>query len=127
MAKLFSIAEANALLPRLREILQELRGLVDQAERLEIEVGAAEAKLRTNGHTVSSEPYQRRAAARASLNALIAQVHELGIELKDPRSGLVDFPHERDGEVVYLCWKLDEAEVAYWHPIETGFAGRQPL
>ena len=52
---------------------------------------------------------------------------DIPAELKDPRSGLLDFPSLRDGRTVYLCWKLDEPTIGYWHPIETGFAGRQPL
>jgi hypothetical protein len=127
MAKLFTVIEANELLPRLRPILEELRRLVEQAEQLEAEVGTAESRLRTNGHSVPSGPYQRREAARSAIAQQIAQVHELGVELKDPRTGLIDFPHQRDGRVVYLCWKLDEGDIAYWHPIETGFPGRQPL
>ena len=48
-------------------------------------------------------------------------------ELKDPRLGLVDFPSERDGRTVLLCWRLGEPEVQYWHELDSGYAGRQPL
>jgi hypothetical protein len=55
------------------------------------------------------------------------QLAEWGIELKDLSTGLVDFPAMREGRIVYLCWRLGELQVAYWHDLETGFGGRQPL
>ena len=55
------------------------------------------------------------------------ELEELGIELKDARAGLIDFPCWMDGHEVYLCWRLGEPEVAYWHELEAGFAGRQKL
>ena len=55
------------------------------------------------------------------------ELRDLGVEPKNGPEGLVDFPSLLDGRVVYLCWKLDETEVAHWHEIDGGFAGRQPL
>ena len=52
---------------------------------------------------------------------------ELGLHLKDVNTGLVDFLSIREGREVYLCWRYDEPKIGFWHPIETGFAGRQPL
>ena len=127
MAKLFTLDEANALLPRLREILEELRRNVAALEETEADATRAVWKLRSNGHNPSDEAFAQQRAARESVSRLISRVNELGCELKDPRSGLIDFPSLRDGRTVYLCWKLDEPAVAFWHPIETGFAGRQPL
>jgi hypothetical protein len=59
-------------------------------------------------------------------NAMVA-IQALGVDLKDPATGLLDFPTLRDGVEVYLCWRYGEPKVGFWHPIETGFAGRQPL
>ena len=57
----------------------------------------------------------------------IEKLAQLDIELKDLQRGLIDFPTMREGRVVYLCWELGEPEVAYWHELDTGFGGRQPL
>ena len=61
------------------------------------------------------------------LTFLIHQVKDMGVQLKDAEKGLCDFPYIKDGRVVYLCWQLGEDTIQYWHDIETGFAGREPL
>jgi hypothetical protein len=127
MPKLFTLEEANALLPELRETLADLRGAVEELARVEPEVSALRWKIRGNGHNVPDEPFARQRAAREAVQRPLARIQALGCELKDPRLGLIDFPSRRGGEVVYLCWKLDEAEVAYWHPTTVGFAGRRRL
>ena len=127
MSRLFTLEEANTLLPQLREILGNLREAVGQLERVEGEVTALRWKARGNGHNIPEEPFERRQAAREAARREIQRVQDLGCELKDPRTGLIDFPSRRGQEVVYLCWQLDEAEVSFWHPTNVGFAGRQPL
>jgi hypothetical protein len=57
----------------------------------------------------------------------MAELIGLGIQVRDPQTGLIDFLSERDGEEIFLCWRLGEDAVAWWHPIDSGFAGRQPL
>jgi hypothetical protein len=57
----------------------------------------------------------------------VHEIEESGVHLKDVQLGLVDFPAERDGERIYLCWQFGEPEVAFWHTLDAGFAGRQPL
>jgi hypothetical protein len=127
MARLFTLDEANALLPQLREILTELAEAIATLEQLEGEVAALRRKLRRNGHNLSDEPLTRGQATRETIARVVARIEGLGCELKDPRIGLIDFPSRREGETIYLCWKLDEPEVGFWHPLDTGFAGRQPL
>jgi hypothetical protein len=127
MARLFSLDEANALLPELREILTELAGAMETLEQLEGELTALRRKVRQNGHNLSAEPLSREQSARETIARVVARVEEIGCELKDPRTGLIDFPSRREGRTIYLCWKLDEPAVRFWHPLETGFAGRQPL
>lgn len=130
--KLYSLQEANALLPRIAEVvtrLQEIFGLF----RKYAEGEAYPASLqRSNGHpmpkTATSLPNLRKVQdLRAEAESLIKEVVGLGIALKDIEQGLVDFPAERDGRVVFLCWKQGEAEIRFWHELDTGFAGRQPL
>jgi hypothetical protein len=127
MARVFTIEEANALLPELRALLLELRQAIEEFDRAEAEVSVADSIVRGNGHGPPTEPYARRQAAREALARRIEGIGELGCELKDPRQGLIDFPSRREGEDIYLCWKLDEPAVDHWHPIDTGYAGRQPL
>jgi hypothetical protein len=131
MARHFTLEEARALLPAVTPILEEIvaiGGRLEKADRGQIE---REWKARTNGHARpadSSTPAQAtRAELIAKINAHIARLLELGIELKDLSIGLIDFRSYRDGRVVYLCWKLGEPTVAYWHDLDTGFAGRRPL
>jgi hypothetical protein len=61
------------------------------------------------------------------LDDFASELFELGIEPKNAAEGLVDFPAQRRGRIVYLCWKLDEPHVQFWHPLEAGFAGRQAI
>jgi hypothetical protein len=131
MPNYFTVEEATALLPRIRPILEEIVSLRDQLTRAERDLVALHWKARTNGHARQAGSFAAGQAARADLiarvNAQIARVRELGVELKDPTIGLIDFPAWRDGRVVYLCWKLGEPAIMYWHDLDTGFAGRQPL
>lgn len=127
MPKLFTLDEANALLPELRVMLGELRQALAELEKIEPEVAALRQRVRGNGRDGSDEPLAQQQAVRRRIQQQIARVQELGCELKDLRLGLIDFPSERGGEIVHLCWKLDEGQVRFWHPTDVGFAGRQPL
>ncbi|MDE2667612.1 MAG: DUF2203 domain-containing protein [Acidobacteriota bacterium] len=124
MEKLFSVAEANALLPRLRQLLSRVqtdkRRLVAMKAAVE---GAREGHVRDWG-TPQGPAYIQ---ILESFQESVHNIEVLGVLVKDFDAGLCDFPHKRDGRVVYLCWKLDEKEVAWWHDLNSGFAGRQPL
>lgn len=126
--KLFTVAEANAHVPRLQLLVERLqRGamrLEDERRALARERGVAPAAVGT------AELLRERAAARLlveELDALVQEIEETGAQLKDVRLGLVDFPGEVRGEPVCLCWQFGEPEVAFWHREADGFAGRQPL
>jgi hypothetical protein len=122
--KLFTVEEANALLPRLRELLDDLAlhrdAMREKAAHLEPILGAVNA----NGGGRAGSEYGVEAYR---LYLAIARIRELGVLLKDLDMGLLDFPHERGGRVVFLCWHPPEERVEYWHEIEAGYAGRQPL
>ena len=127
-AKLFSLAEANALVPRLSLLIERLQ----RGARLLNEELAAEATASGIGPDAltTEELLRRRPGARVLVEELDATVHEIqesGAELKDVRLGLIDFPAERNGEQVYLCWQYGEPAVAFWHRLDGGFAGREPL
>jgi hypothetical protein len=117
----FTLEEAEAALPDLREALERMRvarqTLLRTAERVK-EVVAG------NGGGPDSTAYSE---AAETLQAEVERINAMGIILRDVESGLVDFPSERDGREIYLCWQLGEDHVGFWHPPETGMAGRTPL
>ncbi len=122
--KLFTVEEANALLPKLQELLDDLAlhrdALREKAPHLESILRAAGA----NGGSSGGSEYVVEAY---NLYLAIERIRELGVLLKDLDMGLLDFPHERDGRVVFLCWHPPEERIGYWHEIEAGYAGRQSL
>ena len=110
----------------LREIQRLRRDQVAHDEA----VAADRAKVLGNGHMPPDHLRQHQhesATAERRIARLARVLTELGILIKDPDTGLVDFPALREGREVYLCWQLGEARIAWWHEIETGFAGRLPL
>jgi hypothetical protein len=122
--KHFTVEEANALLPDLIALLDELRAARDH---LVIEWQNAAPVVRAaprNGGGAQASAY---VAGLLRLNRLLKGFTERGVLLKDIDEGLVDFPHMRGEEEILLCWKLGEECVAHWHDLETGYAGRQPL
>ena len=119
----YTVEQANAALPWVGDRLQQIRDALAVLEE-PAQVGALERL-----DTISGGGYPGREAAAALLAVMRAatQLEALDIVLRDPRQGLVDFPSIRDGEEVYLCWRVDEQRVGWWHPPDAGFAGRQPL
>lgn len=135
MAKMrvFTPEEANAALPEVRALAERLvedrRALVALGEELE----AMQALIGGNGGSLDpsrvGELQEAVAHAAAGLAGLVDEIHELGVQVKDLDRGLIDFParHPESGDPVLLCWELGEPEVAHWHGLEEGFAGRKPL
>jgi hypothetical protein len=135
MAKmqLFTPEEANATLPDVRplveELIEERKALVAVGEELE----AMQALIGGNGGSLDpsrvGELQEAVAHSAARVARIVDQIHELGVQVKDLDRGLVDFParHPESGDTVLLCWEFGEPEVAHWHELETGFAGRKPL
>lgn len=117
----FTVQEANAELPRLRESLATIRDarqvVFRHGERIR------EGSTGNGGGAESSEAMEASRVLAREVEAIAAD----GIILRDAESGLVDFPSERDGVPVFLCWRLGEDQIGFWHDPETGFAGRQPL
>ncbi|HET7093838.1 MAG TPA: DUF2203 domain-containing protein [Thermomicrobiales bacterium] len=126
--RLFTLAEANALLARLAPLLSRLRSEKAALDDARARLGRLTPAMRGNGHAAEAmelegqiDHYARAIASR------IREVVGQGIELKDIDRGLIDFPSPREGRVVYLCWRLGERQIRYWHEVDAGFAGRQPL
>jgi hypothetical protein len=124
--KLFSVDEANALLPTVRDVLLRIRrayrGVVSYQEEAR---GAAEGAERGGGGIADRPQY---ITLTLDLLSGAGELETLGVQLKDQERGLIDFPSLRDGRVVLLCWHLGEGDhIEWWHDMEAGFAGRQPL
>jgi hypothetical protein len=122
--RIFSLAEAEALLPTLRSLLGEIGASWDHVRDLNPEVQKARDASAFDGYSKAGVEYVESVS---HLMFLIHQIKELGVLLKDAEKGLCDFPYMRQGKVVYLCWQLGEDRIEYWHDIESGFAGREPL
>ncbi len=124
--KLFSVEEANVLLPTVRKILAAIQRA--HARLLSFR----EASLRASQGAELGGGGMAEGAAYINLLAKIGErageLEALGVQLKDYERGLIDFPSMRDGRVVLLCWQMGEGdEVSWWHDVDAGFAGRQPL
>ena len=122
--RIFSLAEAKALLPTLRSLLGEMGEAWDHVRGLNPEVQKARDASAFDGFSKAGVEY---VGSVSQLMFLIHQIKDLGVLLKDAEKGLCDFPYLRNGKVVYLCWQLGEENIGYWHDIEAGFAGREPL
>jgi len=124
--KLFTIQEANALLPSVRVILAKIQRAHRRLSQYRDDARkAAEAAEQGGGGIEAGVAY---AGVLTELTTQMSELDTLGVQLKDFERGLVDFPSLRDGKVVLLCWQLGEGdELEWWHDVDAGFAGRTPL
>jgi hypothetical protein len=130
--RLYSEAEARALLPEVIPVLEALRDAYVALRAIQASIAAEARGARGDGdlptNAFAKEEQENEVdSLHDRLQAAAARIEEWGIELKDPEQGLVDFYSRRDGEVVYLCYRLGDPGLQYWHNLEAGFAGRQPL
>jgi hypothetical protein len=131
-AKLFTPEQANAALPLVRAIVTDMvrlaREVEERRQRLTLLMAGRQASAsKTLYHEELEQAEAELEKDHDQLREYVRELQELGVETKDPFVGLVDFPCLQDGRVVYLCWKLGEPRIDFWHEIEAGFAGRQPL
>ena len=123
--KLFTISEANALLPEIVPKLMSIQRLYAKVEKFRTEARAAAAASEFGGGMAGGSGYVN---TLYSIGKLTTDLHQTGIEMKDYTRGLIDFPSMRGKRVVYLCWQIgDGDEILWWHEADAGFAGRQPL
>jgi len=126
--QLFTVEQANRTLPLVRKIVEDV---VQQHRRwreaiLELDLVASSLRADDPGDRATTLERAVQALAR-EIDGYKREIEDLGIQLKDPRLGLVDVPSEMGGRTVLLCWRLGEPEVQYWHEVDSGYAGRQPL
>ena len=124
--KLFTVAEANALLPTVRDILKRIQHARKRLAPYQADAKAAAEKSEHGGGGFADGV--RYANLLIELTSQTSELEMLGVQLKDFDRGLVDFPSLREGRVVLLCWQIGEGdEVEWWHDVEDGFAGRTPI
>jgi hypothetical protein len=130
-SRVFTVTEANAMLPLVRAITGDLvrlsREVVERHQRVE--------HLKAGRDMTSGDPYDQELVQieeeltkdRRRLHEYVEELRQLGVEPKSGLEGVVDFPAILEGELVFLCWKYDEPQVVYYHSIDGGFAQRQRL
>jgi hypothetical protein len=133
--RLFTLGEAQALVPKVKPMLAQVRLVYAELRAAAALVGAmvekhGEAAIDKPDHPDRERYWQlvgRTRDLEQKLESLLDEIRFLGVEVKDLEQGLVDFRARREGKTVYLCWKLGEERIRYWHTLDTGFAGRKPL
>jgi hypothetical protein len=122
--KTFTVSEARAMLPGLRRLLERVREERDVLVGLQPHINRAREKAESDGGSPYGQMYLETAFR---FTEVLERIEQTGVLVKDFKVGLIDFPHEHEGRIVYLCWKPDEDELEWWHEIDDGFAGRQPI
>lgn len=130
--KTFTLEEANALLPVVESLLEQVIAAKEEAERLEGEIQSLRQRIfLSGGMTVDIASVARnRADAEAQVQKAkesLGEIDSIGVQVKDLDTGLLDFPCRIDGDLVLLCWRRGERRIEFWHTLESGFRGRQPL
>jgi len=128
--KFFSVEEANKALPLVRAIVGDIVRQYRAVSELQVRLAAVKGERRRPARDPYSEELAQSQAEleteEQTLRSYVEELSRLGVELKGP-DGLCDFPSIRDGREVYLCWRLGEPGVDFWHELHAGVAGRQPL
>ena len=124
MPKYFSLQEANEALVPIRSWMDEIQTIRQEILKHQPEIWSVMEKSAGNG---GNPTLSRMVKSFDRLDALIHSIQDAGALIKDINTGLLDFPALKDGREVYLCWKYGEGDIAFWHEIEDGFAGRQSI
>jgi hypothetical protein len=126
--QLFTVDHANRTLPLVRKIVEDIvrehRRWQESIVELDL-LGSVSRPDLPDPRAVELEKKIQRIARE--IDAFQGELEAIGIQLKDRRIGLIDFPSEMDGRRMLLCWQLGEPSVQYWHEVDSGYAGRQPL
>lgn len=124
MPKYYTPKEANHQLEVVRPMVAELMTISDRIRAHQPEIWSVVEKSAGNG---GNPTLSKMLPDFDRLDLVLHQLQDMGIEVKDLTTGLIDFLALKDGREVYLCWKYNEGTIQYWHEIEAGFAGRQPI
>jgi hypothetical protein len=122
--KLFTLDEANAFVPKLLDLVPKIQKLSVSLNNNFPDIKNARDKAKWNGGSDQGVDYLN---AVLKYNDLMRKIEEMGCEVKGIREGLIDFPSLREGREVYLCWRMPEKEILFWHDLNAGFTGRKPI
>jgi len=123
-SKHFTLDEANALLPHVLSVFEQIHSIREELSHRQEELERLHKAFPGNG---GDKTGAELVSFSESVARLVSGLEEKGVMVKDVDTGLCDFPYIRDGEEVFLCWKIGEKTIGFWHDIESGFRGRQPL
>jgi hypothetical protein len=124
MARTFTLQEANETLTTVLPIMDEIQSIRRTILEHQPELWSMVEQSAGNGGNLTLSKLQKDFDR---FDQLVHQILDLGIEIKDINTGLIDFPALKDGRAVYLCWRYKEECIQFWHEIDDGFAGRQPI
>ena len=124
MPKYFTLHEANETLGSIRLWMDEIQSIRQEILQHQPEIWSVMEKSAGNG---GNPTLSRMVKTFDRLDALIHQIQDQGVIIKDVNTGLLDFPALKNDREVYLCWKYGEGDIAFWHEIDAGYTGRQPV
>lgn len=130
--RFFTFLEAEGLLPQVERLLRTIIQLKQDYETADAELHRINQRIALAGGMIPprervQQIRTRKDSSARALKETVEKFQEIGCQLKDVETGLVDFPTLYRGEEVYLCWKLGESSIGFWHHIEDGFRGRRPI
>ena len=121
--KHYTLEEARELLPQVREWLKRLNELRQELDRFDQRL----ASLMSPGHDVGGDLVNHWIRTLADMQEVLGEFQRRQIQIKDVERGLIDFPAVIAGKEVFLCWEQDEDDIEFWHDLDSGYAGREPL
>ncbi|MBV6450866.1 MAG: hypothetical protein MHPDNHAH_01593 [Anaerolineales bacterium] len=124
MPKFFTLAEANEALKVIRPLMDEVMLIRERILDNQPEIWAVVEKSAGNG---GNPTLSKMVVEFEKFDALLHQILDTGAQIKDVNIGLLDFSAIKDGREVYLCWQHGEGDIAFWHEVDAGYAGRQPI
>lgn len=124
MPKFFTVEQANEALRLIRPLMNDVMRIRDRILANQPEIWSAVEKSAGNG---GNPVLGRMVIEFEKFDALVHQIQDTGVQIKDINTGLLDFSAQKDGREVYLCWQHGEGDIAYWHEVDAGYAGRQPI
>jgi hypothetical protein len=124
MPQYFTLQEANKALEVIRPLMEEVQTIRQKILANQPEAWPAIERSAGNG---GNRALSNMVQDFEKLDALIHQIQDTGAQIKDINTGLLDFSAMKDGREVYLCWQYGEEDIAFWHEVEAGFAGRQSI
>ena len=124
MPKYYTLVEANEALQVIRPLMEEVMRIRQRILANQPEIWSAVEKSAGNG---GNPVLSKMVLEFEKFDALIHKIQDAGAQIKDINIGLLDFSAQKDGREVYLCWQHGEGDIAYWHEVDAGYAGRQPI